>query len=194
MAKSKTRGARKSAKTSKRGAKKAAQPRSARRAKNARKTTKSKSSSAGRRRTAKARPAAKKTAGAARGRAAKRRSSASAPEASAGPAPRAVQVRNAGYARPLGPEPPPKPQDRPASGSRKTVPRRPRTKAPTTSTARRDTQFGPPAPHRHRDRGFPSPPSSLNLDRSASAARSGRAELAQKLQAAHLDRSGDDRW
>jgi hypothetical protein len=56
-----------------------------------------------------------------------------------------------------------------------------RRKAPATSTGRR-------VPNLDRERrtvtetdGIPTPPSSLDLDRSASAARTGRAEMAQRL-------------
>jgi hypothetical protein len=154
MAKSKTRGARTSAKASKRSAKKAAQPRSTRGPKNARKATKPKSSPAGRQRAAKARPMAKKTAAARRPAAAKR-------------TPRRVVKTT-------------RPTARQAGGRKTAAATKP--KAPTTSTARR-----PPNLDRERRTvaetdGVRTPPSSLNMDRSPSAARSGRSELAQKLR------------
>ena len=57
----------------------------------------------------------------------------------------------------------------PKASAQKATPRR----APTLDRARRTVTDA---------ERFPSPPSSLNMDRSASAARTGRAELAERLQ------------
>ncbi len=172
MAKSKTRGARKSAKPSKRGAKKAAQPRSARAAKNARKAAKPKSSTGGRR-SAKTRPTAKKTAAAKRG-AASRRSTA---------AKRSAVAQRSARASKRTSRPPSKTSRQAARPvtNRNTTSATSR-KAPASSTARRTPNLDRQRRTVAETDGFPTPPSSLDMDRSASAARSGRAELVQKLQ------------
>ena len=162
MAKSKTGGARKSAKASKRSAKKAAQPRSVRGSKNARKASKPKSSAAGGRRTAKARPTATKSAAAKRGGTTKR-TAAKRTAAKRSPQP-VAKARRASDRTGM--------RDITSAATRK---------APATSAGRR-------APNLDRERrtvaetdGVPTPPSSLDMDRSASAARTGRAEMAQRL-------------
>jgi hypothetical protein len=193
MAKSKTREARKSAKASKRTRPKAAQARSARTAKNARKATKSKSSPAGRRRAATTRPAAKKASGAKRGGAAKRRSAAQRNTAAkrstsdkrstaatrSTAAKRAISAKAGASATSAARTPAPPTRSAGESSRRKETPGTQRTTS--TATGRRSPNLDRERRTVSESEGFASLPSSLNLDRSASAARSGRAELAQKL-------------
>jgi hypothetical protein len=124
------------------------------------------------------------------GRTAAKRSAKKAPRRASGQAARRASKRGPKTARKAT-----KPKSRPAAraktaktakAAKKTAKRAPARAAKATKTAR---ATAPKRPNLDRQRRtvaesemVPTPPSSLNMDRSASAARTGRAEMAEKLR------------
>ena len=120
------------------------------------------------RRTAKARP--RTAAKSSRRKTAARKTAARRPVRAAKKKPARPTTKAASAARPKAKAPAPKATRAPARPARTAAP--PRRRPPSLDRARRTVDDVA---------GVPTPPSSLDLDRSASAARSGRAELNQKL-------------